>query len=139
MTTSPDILLCRFNGVHVINPSSQANGVLSARIDTRIKLRVSFHPGSSVQFLEIPKTPSVHQECPTPNGSLRFTLELKGVDGQTIIRNICENCKKRRDQATWDIVDFRAPTTTISIQDGTANIEFFIKCYAHHHGSMYFW
>ena len=129
----------RFNGIQVINPSSPVNGVLSVRIDTRIKLRVSFHPGSSTQFLKIPKTPSVHKQCPTPSGSLKFSVELKGARNQTIIRSVCEKCKERKDQATWDIVDFRAPTTIIPIQDGTASIEFFIRCYAHHHGITDFW
>jgi len=126
--------LCRFKGIHVTGPLFQANGVLSARIDTRIKLRMTFCPGSPVQYLKIPKTPSVHGECPTPAGSLKFSLELKGADSQTIIKNVCEKCKVRRDQATWDIVDFRASSTIISIENGSANIEFSIKCYAHHHG-----
>ena len=129
----------RFNGIQVTHPSSQVNGVLSARIDTRIKLRVSFRPGSLVQFLKIPRTPSVHEQCPTPEGSLKFSLDLKGADSQTIIRHVCERCKERKDQATWDIVDFRATTTIISIQDDTASIEFFIRCYAHHHGITTFW
>jgi len=137
LTSNP--FLCRFNAIQVTDPSVQANGVLSARIDTRIKLCVSFHPGSSVQSLKIPKTPSVHGECPTPAGSLKFSLELKGADTQTIIKNVCDKCKERKDQATWDMVDFRAPTTIVSIENGTANIEFFIKCYAHHHGITNFW
>ena len=134
-----DPLLGRFDGIQVTAPSSQANGVLSARIDTRIELRLCFHPDSPVQFLKIPKTPSVHGECPTPAGSWKFSLELKGVGSPSIIRNVCENCKERKDQATWDIVDFRAPTTIVSIQDRTASVEFFIKCYAHHHGITNFW
>jgi len=137
LTSNP--FLCRFNGIQVTDPSFQVNGVLLARIDTRIKLCVTFCPGSPVQYLKIPKTPSVHGEYPTPAESLKFSLELKGADSQTIIRNVCEKCKERKDQATWDIVDFRAPTTTISIENGTANIEFFIKCYAHHHGIISFW
>ena len=137
LTSNP--FLGRFNGIQVTNPSSPVNGVLSVRIDTRIKLRVSFHPGSPTQFLKIPKTPSVHKQCPTPEGSLKFSLELKGARNQTIIRSVCEKCKERKDQATWDIVDFRAQTTIIPIQDGTASIEFFIKCYAHHHGITDFW
>jgi hypothetical protein len=136
-TSNP--FLNRFNEIQVTDPSFQANGVLLVRIDTRIKLRVSFHPGSPVQFLKIPKTPSVHGECPTPEGSLKFSLELKGAGSQTIIRNVCEKCKERKDQATWDMVDFRAPTTIVSIEDGKANIEFSIKCYAHHHGITNFW
>ena len=131
--------LGRLNGIQVTAPSSQANGVLSARIDTRIELRLSFHPDSPVQFLRIPKTPSVHGECPTPPGSWRFSLELKGAGSQSTISNVCEKCKERKDQATWDIVDFRAPTTIISIQDKTASVEFFIKCYARHHGITNFW
>ena len=137
LTSNP--FLGRFNEIQVTDPSSQANGCLSVRIDTRIKLCVSFHPGSPTRFLRIPKTPSVHGEHPTPEGSLKFSLELKGARNQAIIRNVCERCKERKDQATWDIVDFRAPTTIISIQDGTANIEFFIRCYAHHHGITNFW
>ena len=137
LTSNP--FLGRFNGIQVTHPSSQVNGVLSARIDTRIKLRVSFRPGSPIQFLELPRTPSVHGECPTPEGSLKFSLDLKGADSQTIIKNVCERCKERKDQATWDIVDFRATTTIISIQDETASIEFFIRCYAHHHGITNFW
>ena len=138
LTSNP--FLGRFNGIQVTHPSFQVNGVLSARIDTRIKLRLSFRPGSPVQFLKLPKTPSVHKQCPTPEGSLKFSVELKGGDSQNIIRNVCEKCKKRKDQATWDIVDFRAATTTIPIQkDGTASIEFFIRCYAHHHGMTNFW
>ena len=138
LTSNPS--LGRFNGIHVTHPSSQVNGVLSARIDTRIKLCVSFHPGSPVQFLKIPRTPSVHGERPTPEESLKFSVELKGAGGQNIIRNVCERCKERKDQATWDIVDFRAATTIIPIQkDGTASIEFFIRCYAHHHGMTNFW
>ena len=129
----------RLDGIQITAPSSQANGVLSARIDTRIELRLSFPPESPVQFLEIPKTPSVHTECPTPAGSWKFSLELKGAGSQSTIRNVCENCKERKDQATWDIVDFRAPTTIISIQDRKASVEFFIKCYAHHHGITSFW
>ena len=131
--------LGRFNEIQVTNPSFKANGVLSARIDTRIKLRVSFLPGSPVEFLKIPKTPSVHRECPTPERSLKFSLELKGAGSETIIGNICDNCKKRKGQATWDIVDFRAPTTIVTIENGTVDIEFFIKCYAHHHGVTNFW
>jgi len=134
-----NLFLGSFDKIQVTDPSFQTNGVLSARIDTRIKLCVSFHPGSSVQSLKIPKTPSVHEECPTPEGSLRFSLELKGADSRTIIKNVCDKCKERKDQATWDMVDFRAPTTIVSIENGTANIEFFIKCYAHHHGATNFW
>jgi len=137
LTSNP--FLRRFDQIQVTDPSFQVNGVLSARIDTRIKLCMIFHPGSPVQYLKIPKTPSVHGECPTPAGSLKFSLELKGADSRTIIGNVCEKCKERRDQASWDIVDFRAPTTIISIENATANIEFFIKCYAHHHGITNFW
>ena len=129
----------RFDRIKVTGSSPQANGVLSVRIDTRIKLLVSFRPGSLVQFLKIPKTPSVHGECPTPEQSLKFSLELKGAGSEAIIRSICEKCKERKDQATWDMVDFRAPTTIISIHDGTASIEFSIKCYARHHGEEHFW
>ena len=129
----------RFDRIMVTGSSPQVNGVLSVRIDTRIKLLVSFCPGSSVQFLKIPKTHSVHGECPTPAQSLKFSLELKGAGSEAMIRNICEKCKERKDQATWDMVDFRAPTTLIAIQDGTASIEFSIKCYARHHGKEHFW
>ena len=127
-----------FNGIQVTKPSIEANGVLSARINTRIKLSVFFGPDSPVKFLKIPKTPSVHEDCPTPEGSWKFSLELKGTGSGNIIGNICENCKNRKDQATWDVVDFRAPTTNVPIENGTASIEFFIKCYAHHHGAKYF-
>ena len=130
--------LGRFNRLQVINPSVKANGVLSARIDTRIKLSVFFGPDSPVKSLKIPKTPSVHTDSPTPEGSLKFSLELKGAGTGNIIGNICENCKNRKDQATWDVVDFRAPTTNVTIENGTANIEFFIRCYAHHHGTKHF-
>ena len=129
----------RFDRIMVTGSSPQVNGVLSVRIDTRIKLLVFFRPGSPAQFLKIPKTPSVHGDRPTPVQSLKFSLELKGAGSEAIIRNICEKCKERKDQATWDMVDFRAPTTLIAIQDGTANIEFSIKCYAHHHGEEHFW
>jgi hypothetical protein len=101
---------------------------------------MSFRPQSPVQFLKIPKTSSVHGECPEPEQFLRFSLELKGVGSQTtIIRKVCLKCKERKDQATWDMVDFRAPTTIVTIENGTADIEFFIKCYAHHHGLEHFW
>ena len=129
----------RFNEIRVTDPSSQANGILSARIDTRIKLCMTFRPGSPVHFLKIPKTPSVHGECPGLERSLKFSVELKGAGRQTIIRDVCERCKERRDQSTWDMVDFRATTTSVPIENGTANIEFFIKCYAHHHGITNFW
>ena len=137
LTSDPS--LDRFDRIQVTGSSPQVNGVLSVRIDTRIKLLVSFRPGSPVQCLKIPKTPSVHGECPTPAQSLKFSLELKGAGSEVIIRSICEKCKERKDQATWDMVDFRAPTTIISIQDGTASIEFSIKCYARHHGKEHFW
>ena len=129
----------RFDGIQVTNPTFEVDGVLSARIDTRIKLRMSFRPGSPVEFLKIPRTPSVHRECPTPERSLEFSLELKGAGGETIIGNICDDCKERKDQATWDIVDFRAPTTIVTIENGTAYIEFFIRCYAFHHDVTNFW
>jgi len=134
-----NLFLGRFNGIQVTGPSFQANGVLSARVDTRIKLCVTFHPGSPVQFLKIPKTPSVHEERPTPKNSLKFSLELKGAESQAIIRRVCGNCKERKGQATWDMVDFRAPTTIVAIENGKANIEFSIKCYSHHHGTTNFW
>ena len=119
LTSNP--FLGRFNGIQVTHPSSQVNGVLSARIDTRIKFRASFHPGPLVQFLKIPKTPSVHKQCPTPEGTLKFSVELKGV-------------------GSHNIINFRAATTIMPIQeDGTASIEFFIRCYAHHHGMTNFW
>jgi hypothetical protein len=81
----------------------------------------------------------VHGDSPTPERFLKFSVELKGAGREAIIRNICEKCKERKDQATWDMVDFRAPTTIIVIENGTANIEFFIKCYARHHGTTHFW
>ena len=130
--------LSRFDKIQITFPSSQGGEVLSARIHTCIKLRVSFHPGSPIQYLEIPKTPSVHEDYPTPQRSLRFSLTLKGPGGETIL-NICAKCKMRKDQATWDIVDFRAPTTIITIENGTANIEFSIKCHPFHHGIEHFW
>lgn len=129
-----DLIFCRFNQIRVTDPSSQANGILSARIDTRIKLHISFHPGSSIQFLKLPKTPSVHSDYDTPEQSLKFSLELRGSDGGAIIRYVCSKCKERKDQATRDIVDFRAQSTIVAIENGTVNIEFFIKCYAQHHG-----
>jgi hypothetical protein len=129
-----NLILCRFNEIRIIEPSSQENGILSARIDTRIRLHMSFHPGSSVRSLKIPKTPSVHKECPESAWSLKFTLELRGDATGNIIENLCSKCKERKDQVTWDIVDFRAPTTLIAIENGAANVEFFIKCYAQHHG-----
>ena len=134
-----NLFLGRFDKIQVTDPSSQGSGVLFARIDTRIKLRISFRPGSPIQFLKVPKTSSVHGECPTPSQSLKFSLELKGPGGETIPRNVCGKCKERKDQATWDMVDFRAPTTIIAIENGAANIEFFIKCYAHHHDLTHFW
>jgi len=134
-----NLLFGRFHEIQVTDPSSQTNGILSARIDTRIKLCVTFRPGSPVQFLKIPKTPSVHGESLRTERSLKFSLELKGAGSQTIIRNVCEKCKERKDQATWDMADFRAPTTIVTIENGTAKIEFFIKCYAHHHGITNFW
>ena len=140
LTSNP--FLGRFNKILVTKPSSQANGVLSARVDTKIKLCVSFNAGSTVQCLKIPKTPSVLGESPTPEGSLKFSLELKEADGQGsqgVIENICIKCKRRKDQTTWDMVDFRAPTTIVSIQGETASIEFSIKCYSHHHGITNFW
>ena len=124
---------CRFNKILVTNPS-QANGILSARIETRIKLHISFHPGSSIQFLKLPKTPSVHIDEPASEQSLKFSLELRGSAGGAIIQYVCSKCKERKDQATRDIVDFRAQSTTVAIESGTVSIEFSIKCYAQHHG-----
>ena len=124
----------RFNEIQVTDPSSQVNGVLSARIDTGIKLHIAFLPGSPVQFLKLPKTPSVHEDCPQPPRSLKFSLELRGAGSGMIIGNVCAKCKERKDQATWDIVDFRARTPISAIKNETANVEFFIKCYANHHG-----
>jgi hypothetical protein len=129
-----DLIVYRFNEIWLTDPSSQANGTLSARIDTRIKLRISFQSCSSVQFLKIPKTPSVHEDRAGPERSLKFSLELRGAAGGATIGSVCSKCKERKDQATWDIVDFRSPTTIITIENGTATIEFFIKCYAQHHG-----
>jgi hypothetical protein len=126
--------LCRFNQILVTDPSSHENGILSARISTRIKLHISLHPGSSIQFLKLPRTPSVHSEDPTPAPSLRFALELRGSTNGAIIQRVCSRCKDRKDQATWDIVDFRAQSTIVAIENGTVNIEFFIKCYAQDHG-----
>ena len=129
-----DLILCRFHEIRVTDPASQANGILSARIDTRIKLHVSFHPGSPIQFLKLPKTTSVHGDCDAPEHSLKFSLELRGSANGAIIQYVCSKCKERKDQATRDIVDFRAQSTIVTIENGTASIEFFIKCYAHHHG-----
>ena len=125
--------ICRFNEIWVTKPSPQADGVLSARIDTIIKLRVSFHPGSPIRFLKLPKTRSVHEDHFVEQ-SLKFSLELRGAGSENVIGNICPECKNRKNQATWDIVDFRAPTTNILIENRTATVEFFIKCYAWHHG-----
>jgi hypothetical protein len=117
--------------------------MLSARIDTRIKLHIVFHPGSPIQYLILQKTPLVHahEDCPEPEQSLKFSLELRGTGSEAIIGNVCQQCKARKDQATFDIVDFRAPTTVVTIVNGTASIEFFIKCYAYHHveDSRAFW
>jgi hypothetical protein len=138
-----NLIACRFNEIQVTKPLSQANGVLSARINTRIKLDISFHPGSPIQFLTLPQTPSVHahEDSPQPGRSLKFSLELGGTGSEAIIGNVCLQCKRRKDQATWDIVDFRAPTTVITIVNGTASIEFYIKCYVSHHveDSRAFW
>ena len=129
-----ELILRRFNEIRVTDPSAQANGILSARIDTRIKLHISFHPGSSIQFLILPKTPSVHSDCDAPEQSLKFSLELRGSAEGATIPYVCSKCKERKDQATRDIVDFRAQSTIVTIEDGTAGIEFFIKCYSQHHG-----
>ena len=32
----------------------------------------------------------------------------------------------------WDMVDFTAQSTIITIENGTASTNFFIKCYTHH-------
>jgi len=80
----------------------------------------------------------VHKEFLEPERSLKFSLELKGVGSETIIQDVCPKCKERKDQATWDMIDFRAPTTTVTIENGTARIEFSIKCYAFHHGIEHF-
>jgi hypothetical protein len=130
-----NLIVCRFNEIRVAEPLSQANGILSARINTRIKLDISFHPGSPIQYLILQKTPLVHahEDCPEPEQSLKFSLELRGAGSEAIIGNVCSQCKGRKDQVTWDIVDFRAPTTVITIANGIANVEFFIKCYAIHH------
>ena len=125
---------CRFNKILVTKPSSQANEKLLARIDTRIKLHISFYPGSSIQFLKLPKTTSVHSDDPAQGQSLKFSLELRGSAGGAIIQYVCSKCKERKDQATWDIVDFKAQSTIIAIENGAVTIEFSIKCYARHHG-----
>ena len=134
--SSDDLILCRFNEIRVITgPLSHIDGtVLSARIETSIKLHISFHPGSSIKFLKLPKTPSVHSDNPTPEQFLKFSLEVRRAAGGDIIQSVCSKCEKRKGQATSDIVDFKAKSTTVTIQNGTANVEFSIKCYAQHHG-----
>ena len=44
--------LGRFNEIQVTDPSSQTNGILSARIDTRIKLCVTFRSSSILENTE---------------------------------------------------------------------------------------
>ena len=145
--SSDDLILCRFKGIVVTSPLSHVGAVaLSARVETCIKLCITFHPGSSVQFLKLPKTPSVHSDDPALAQSLKFSLEVRRASGGDIIQTVCSKCKQRKDQATSDIVDFRAQSTIVTIQNGTpdktqdetpnrtASIEFFIKCYATHHG-----
>ena len=148
ISSNDDLIFCRFNEIRVITgPSSHIDGiVLSARVETCIKLHISFYPGSSAKFLKIPKTPSVHSDDPALAQSLKFSLEVRRASGGDIIQAVCSKCKGRKDQATLDIVDFRAQSTTVTIQseapnetqdetpNRTANIEFFIKCYATHHG-----
>ena len=80
----------------------------------------------------------MHSDAPVPEGSLKFSLELKGPSGGNIISEVCNGCMGRMDQATWDIVDFRRPTTTVAIENSTASLEFFIKCYAKHHNLDHF-
>ena len=81
----------------------------------------------------------MHRAYAIPERSLKFSLELKEAGSQTLINSICAKCTKRKDQGTWDIVDFRAETTIITVEDGAATIEFFIKSYASHHGLENFW
>jgi hypothetical protein len=76
----------------------------------------------------------VHKDCPETEGALKFSLELRGAPNGTIIKEVCSKCKERKGQATWDIVDFTAPTTLIPIENGIASIEFSIKCHASDHG-----
>ena len=130
------LILCRFDEIQVITgPLSHVDGaVLSARIETSIKLHISFHPGSSIQFLKLPKTPSVHSDNPAPEQSLKFSLEVRRAAGGDIIQSVCSKCKERKSQASWDMVDFKAQSTIVTIQNGTASVEFSIKCYAQHHG-----
>ena len=131
-----DVIPCRFSEIRVITgPSSHVDGiVLSARIETSIKLHISFCPGSSIQFLKLPKTPSVHSDSPAPELFLKFFLEVRRVGGGDVIQSVCSKCEKRKAQATSDMVDFKAKSTIITIQNGTASVEFSIKCYAQHHG-----
>ena len=152
--SSDDLIFCRFKEIVITSPLSHVDGVVSARVETCIKLDISFYPGSSVEFLKLPKTPSVHSDCDAPEQSLKFSLEVRRAAGGDIIQTVCSTCKKRKDQATLDIVDFRAQSTTVTNQNefpnkpqdefpnkpqdetlnGAASIEFFIKCYAKHHG-----
>ena len=132
-----DLVVCRFGEIQVTDPRSQTNGVLRARIDTRIKLHITFPTGFPVQFLKLPKTPSVHEDSPQPEQTLKFSLELRGAGSESIIEHVCSKCKERKSQATWDIVDFRGRTTIIAIENQSASIEFFIKCYAKHHRPEY--
>ena len=140
ISSNDDLILCRFNEIRVITgPSSHVDGtVLSARVETCIKLHISFYPGSSAMFLKLPKTHSVHSDDPAPAQSLKFSLEVRRASGGDIIQTVCSKCKQRKDQAKSDIIDFRAQSTTVTIQNETPNrtasIEFFIKCYAAHHG-----
>ena len=108
-------ILCRSDEIRVTDPSYQANGILLARIDTRIKLHISFHPSSSIQFLKLPKTPSMHSDCDGPEQSLKCSLEPRGSTEGAAIQNVCSKCKERKDQATRD---FRAQSTIITIKDG---------------------
>ena len=124
-----DLILCRSNEMRVTNPSSRANGILPARIATRFKL----HSGSLVQFLKLPKIPSVHSDY-VPEKSLKFSLELRGAAGWAITQCVCSDCKVRKGQVMWDMVDFTVQSTIVTIGNGTASTEFFIKCYAQHHG-----
>lgn len=135
ISSNDDLILCRFNEIRVITgPSSHVDGtVLSARVETCIKLHISFYPGSSAMFLKLPKTHSVHSDDPAPVQSLKFSLGVRTAAGGDIIQSVCSKCRKQKAQAS-DMVDFIAQSTTVTIRNGTASIQFSIKCYAQHHG-----
>jgi hypothetical protein len=136
ISSDDDLILCRFNEILVITgPSSHVDGiVLSARVETSIKLHISFHPGSSIQFLKLPKTPSVHSDDPAPEQSLKFSLEVRtgppvGLLFNLSVRNA--NYERTRRRGMWLISEPNPRPSPLIPENGTASIEFFIKCYAH--------